>query len=104
MSPVRLLDTRVPTPSGVSKLKADVPMRFPVGGRGGVPEGAIAVTGNLTVVGQTAAGYVTLGPIVGPNPATSTLNIPKSDVRGDDTKADTTPTIAESTKKAGTRG
>ncbi|HEU4841907.1 MAG TPA: hypothetical protein VFT09_10700, partial [Ilumatobacteraceae bacterium] len=81
LTPVRLLDTRAPVPSGVAKLKSSVPLRFQVAGRGGVPGDAIAVTGNLTVVGQTASGYVTLGPIVGPSPSTSTINIPKGDVR-----------------------
>ena len=36
---------------------------------GGVPAGAIAVTGNLTVVGQSKAGYVTLDPEPDATPA-----------------------------------
>ncbi len=35
---------------------------FQVPGCGGVPPNAIAVTGNLTVTGQTAAGYLFAGP------------------------------------------
>ena len=68
LSPVRLLDTRSANPSGVTRLTSGKPMRFTVAGRGGVPDDAIAVTGNLTVTGSTASGYVTLGPIVGPDP------------------------------------
>lgn len=81
LSPVRLLDTRVPNPSGVAKLAAGKPMRVAIAGRGGIPADAIAITGNLTVTNSTTAGYVTLGPIVGPTPATSTINAPKGDVR-----------------------
>ena len=79
--PVRLLDTRKALPSGVTKLSHGKPMTFAVAGRGGVPDDAIAVSGNLTVTGQTSGGYVTLGPIVGPVPSTSTVNVPKGDTR-----------------------
>src|SRR6185436_1191180 len=34
-----------------------------------------------TVTGSTTSGYVSLGPIVGPKPATSTINVPKGDTR-----------------------
>jgi hypothetical protein len=46
-----------------------------------VPANATAVTGNLTVTNQTAAGYAFLGPIADSNPATSTLNFPLGDSR-----------------------
>jgi hypothetical protein len=82
LTPVRLLDTRTPLPGDVARLTADVPMTFQVAGRGGIPADAIAVSGNLTVVGQTAAGYVSLGPVVGTKPSTSSLNMPVGDVRG----------------------
>jgi hypothetical protein len=81
VSPVRLLDTRIDLPHDMTRLVAGKPVTFQVAGRGGVPADAIAVTGNLTVTGQTAAGYVTLGPIVGPTPPTSTLNFPTKDNR-----------------------
>jgi hypothetical protein len=80
-TPVRLLDTRADLPSGAVKLSASKTYRFQVAGRGGVPADAIAVTGNLTVTGSTAGGYVTLGPIVSSNPSTSTINVPKGDTR-----------------------
>jgi hypothetical protein len=80
VTPVRLLDTRVG--NGLTGAFAAHTVRdFDVAGRGGVPANAKAVTGNLTVVGQTAAGYVTLGPILADNPATSTINFPLGDVR-----------------------
>jgi hypothetical protein len=80
VTPARLLDTRVG--NGLSGAFAAHTVRdFDVAGRGGVPATAKAVTGNLTVVGQTAGGYVTLGPILADNPATSTINFPLGDVR-----------------------
>jgi hypothetical protein len=79
LAPARLLDTRVG--NGLAgAFRTSTPRSFQVTGRG-VPTNAIAVTGNLTVTGQTAAGYVTLGPLVGSAPTTSTLNFPKGDNR-----------------------
>jgi hypothetical protein len=48
-----------------------------------VPSGATAVTGNLTITGQTGAGYVTVAPSLtsGVQPPTSTLNFPLGDTR-----------------------
>lgn len=80
LDPVRLLDTRVG--NGLSGAFRDSIVRtFKVTGRGQVPFGAVGVTGNVTVVGQSSAGYVTLGPSVSPTPSTSTLNIPYRDIR-----------------------
>jgi alpha-tubulin suppressor-like RCC1 family protein len=80
LSPARLLDTRVG--NGLSgPFVSGTPRTFPVTGRGGVPAGAVAVTGNLTVVGQTKAGFVALGPVAQANPTTSTINFPVGDVR-----------------------
>src|SRR6185436_16974557 len=61
VGPNRIVYTR--TGLGLSSaLKNRVPQTFQVTGRGGVPSGAVAVTGNLTVTGQTAGGYLFLGP------------------------------------------
>jgi len=80
LTPVRLLDTRIA--NGLNGAFAAHTVRdFDVAGRGGVPANAKAVTGNLTVVGQTAAGYVTLGPSLADNPKTSTINFPLGDTR-----------------------
>ena len=58
-----------------------VPRSFAVAGAGGVPSNAVAVTGNLTVTGQTQAGYVSLTTSAQSHPATSTLNFPLGDSR-----------------------
>jgi hypothetical protein len=52
-----------------------------VAGRAGVPAGAVAVTGNLTAVGPTSGGYLSLGPGVSANPTFSNLNLPTGDTR-----------------------
>ncbi len=80
LNPARVLDTRVG--NGLSgKFVANVPRTFQVSGRGGVPTGAVAVTGVLTVTGQTTAGRVALGPVATANPSFSTLNFPRGDNR-----------------------
>jgi hypothetical protein len=49
----------------------------------GVPADAVAVTGNLTITGQTRQGYVSVAPSLssGLEPPTSTLNFPLADTR-----------------------
>jgi hypothetical protein len=80
LNPVRLLDSR--TGIGLSgRFTSRLARSFQVTGRGGVPANAVAVTGNLTVVGQTASGYVFLGPAAVNNPTSSTLNFPRGDIR-----------------------
>ena len=75
LTPARILDSRVgnglsgPFASGTART-------FGVTGQGGVPANATAVTGNLTVTGQTALGYIFLGPVAQDNPTSSTLNFP----------------------------
>jgi hypothetical protein len=51
------------------------------GGTSGVPGNATAVTGNLTVTGQTALGYLYMGPVSMNYPTSSTLNFPLGDDR-----------------------
>jgi hypothetical protein len=46
-----------------------------------IPTGAIAVTGNLTVTGQSAPGYLALTTVATKAPKTSTLNFPLGDSR-----------------------
>jgi spore germination protein YaaH len=80
LAPSRILDTR--TGNGLTgTFASSVPRTFQVTGRGGVPASALAVTGNLTITGQTSAGYVSLGPTMTADPATSTLNVPHGDIR-----------------------
>ncbi len=80
LNPARLLDSRFGNGLAGDFTHGD-PRAFEVAGRGGVPADAVAVTGNLTVVGQTRGGYFSLGPSVGPEPDFSTLNFPVVDVR-----------------------
>jgi hypothetical protein len=80
LTAARVLDSRVGT--GLSgKFAANMPRSFQVSGVGGVPVGATAVTGNLTVVGQSRAGYVSVTPTEDPDPDTSTINFPLGDIR-----------------------
>ncbi len=76
MTPTRVLDTR--TGNGLSAVFVNTARNFLVT-NGTIPTAAIAVTGNLTVTGQSKAGYVILAPIAGTT--TSTLNFPLGDVR-----------------------
>ena len=47
----------------------------------GIPVNATAITGNLTVVGQTKPGYVAMTQATTNNPTTSTINFPVGDIR-----------------------
>ncbi len=79
LTPTRLLDTRDGT-GGMAILKSHVAQGFTVTG-GVVPTSAIAVTGNLTVTGQTSLGFLYIGPVSMNNPTSSTLNFPLNDDR-----------------------
>jgi hypothetical protein len=58
-----------------------VAQSFQVTGVAGVPSGATAVTGNLTVTQQNEIGFLYVGPDRYDNPTSSTLNFPKADDR-----------------------
>jgi hypothetical protein len=81
VTPGRVLDSR--TSLGAGLFHSRVKQSFQVSGLFGVPDGAVAVTGNVTVVGQTALGYVTVAPSLatGTQPGTSTINFPEDDIR-----------------------
>ncbi|MEO8228379.1 MAG: PKD domain-containing protein [Chloroflexota bacterium] len=80
LTPARVLDTRVGT--GLSgKFVSGAPRNFQVTGAGGVPAGAVAITGNLTVVNQSNGGFVFLGPTATSSPTSSTINFPIGDTR-----------------------
>jgi hypothetical protein len=81
--PARILDSRSWAHIGPynSPFQANVSREFPVWTFGGIPITATAVTGNLTVTGQTSAGYVTLSNQSTNAPSTSTLNFPLADNR-----------------------
>jgi hypothetical protein len=82
LTPGRVMDTRNVPLSGLSgPFAANGPRRLDITGHWGAPLGARAVTGNLTVVNQTGAGYVSATLISEVNPTTSVLNFPLGDTR-----------------------
>jgi hypothetical protein len=82
LTPGRIMDTRnVPLSGLTGYFSTDVPRKLVVGGHWGVPSSAGAITGNLTVVSQTAAGYVAVTLTNNPSPTTSNLNFPFGDAR-----------------------
>jgi hypothetical protein len=76
----RILDTRHGT-GLTGPFTNRVAREFSVAGQGGVDPAAIAVTGNLTVTGQTRAGYVSLMTTPQSAPGTSTINVALGDTR-----------------------
>jgi hypothetical protein len=79
LSPSRIVDTRIG--NGLPhKLAGAVPQTFQVTGHVGVPDGAVAITANVTVVkpGSTASLY--LGPDPLANPPTATVNFNAGDI------------------------
>ena len=82
ITPTRVLDTRNGTGGLSGPFSNHAARTFQVtGGSSGVPAGAKAVTGNLTVTGQTSNGYLYIGPTAMNNPTSSTLNFPAGDDR-----------------------
>ena len=85
LNPARIMDTRSSAVlSGLTlPFSANTNRTLAVDGHWGVPVGASAVSGNLSVTAQTGGGYVAMSPTVPPPvPATSTLNFPLGDTRG----------------------
>jgi hypothetical protein len=62
-------------------LKPNVPVTFAIRGRGGVPAGAVAVTGNVTVTDATYGWAVYVGPAPIAKPLGSTINFVKGQTR-----------------------
>ena len=82
VTPTRIVDTRIK--KGVlATLTANMISGFGVAEQAGVPDNAVAVTGNATVTGQTGAGYIVIAPTIpsAKAPGSSTLNFPKGDNR-----------------------
>jgi hypothetical protein len=78
LTPTRILDSRDGYWIGLAgAFSSHVARTFQVSGHGGVPANATAVTGNLTVTGQTAAGFLYVGPNAANDPTSSTLNFPQ---------------------------
>jgi preprotein translocase subunit SecG len=78
--PSRILDSRAGNGLG-GPFSSHAARTFGVTGHAGVPTSATAVTGNLTVTGQTSPGYLFMGPVAMNNPTSSTLNFPVADDR-----------------------
>ena len=73
VAPTRVVDSRSGDLGG--RLAAGSTVVIPLWGRGDVPDGAGAVTINVTGINAAAAGYVTLWPCDNARPATSNLNL-----------------------------
>jgi hypothetical protein len=80
LSPTRLLDTRYGS-ALIGPFVSHVARNWQVSGNGGIPATATAVTGNVTVTGQTKQGFLFVGPVATNNPTSSTLNFPMGDDR-----------------------
>jgi len=82
LAPCRVLDTRnAAGPFGGPALTAGVGRSFALTGRCGIPASARAVAANLTVVGPTAAGYLTVYPADMSPANTSVINFGAGQVR-----------------------
>ena len=80
IAPVRLLDSRFNIGT-TGPFTSSVPKSVDIAGRLGIPNDAVAITGNLTIVGQQQGGYASLTPLPDDDPATSTINFPLGDNR-----------------------
>lgn len=79
ITPVRVLDTRNGTGGLSGTFKNLVPRTWAIAGDPDfptIPAAAVAVTGNVTVLGQTKGGYVYIGPVPTSKPPASTINFP----------------------------
>ncbi|MGH2512543.1 MAG: hypothetical protein ACRDGQ_07645, partial [Candidatus Limnocylindrales bacterium] len=86
LNPGRRVDTRQPVGigglgNGLSGIQGVTPRPVTVAGHDGIPADAVAITGNLTVTGQTSAGYISVTELSDAAPTTSTLNFPLGDTR-----------------------
>lgn len=87
LPPCRAFDTRDPAgPYGGPALAANAPRTFALAGRCGIPAAARAVSGNLTVVGPTGAGFLRVY-ASGQTPPTSSLNFTPGLVRANNVAA-----------------
>ncbi len=81
LTPTRVVDTRPGHEGPAGSLVSGGGYNYQIAGVGGVPSNAIAITANVTVTGQTAAGWLYVGPTVDTAPMASTINFPVGDNR-----------------------
>jgi hypothetical protein len=82
LNPGRRLDGRPGINLGLAgAFQANISRALDVDGHLGVPAGAEAITGNLTVTGQTQRGFAAMTPDPDNNPSTSAINFPVGDNR-----------------------
>ena len=81
ITPKRVLDTRTGVGLSATPFVANTPRRLSVAGANGIPDDAVAITGNLTVVSQTKGGFLSITKTSIASPTTSNLNFPVGDVR-----------------------
>ncbi len=81
LTPIRFLDSRDGTGGLRGAFASHAARTFQIGGNSVIPSNATAVTGNLTVTGQTNLGFLFIGPVAMNNPTSSTLNFPVGDDR-----------------------
>lgn len=82
LTPCRLVDTRGPAGSGgAPRIEAGAIRVFPASGLCGIPPEATALAVNVTVVGATVPGYLTLFEAGGARPVAATLTFREGEVR-----------------------
>ncbi|HZL32849.1 MAG TPA: hypothetical protein VFC81_02595, partial [Verrucomicrobiae bacterium] len=86
LNPGRRVDTRLAVGvgglgNGLTGAQGTTPRSVGVEDHFGVPVGAAAITGNLTITAQTGAGYVSVTDALVAHPGTSTINFPLGDTR-----------------------
>lgn len=82
LTPCRVVDTRDPEgPTGGPALSSSATRLFPIAGRCEIPATAKAVAVNLTVIGPSAAGFLTAFPAGAPRPGSSTINFRADTIR-----------------------
>jgi hypothetical protein len=81
ITPTRVLDSRLS--KGAPVFHSRVKQTVTIANGTTIPTDAVAVTGNVTVTGQSRNGYVTVAPslVSGTEPPTSTINFPLGDTR-----------------------
>lgn len=72
LQPTRVMDTR--SGQGGTQFASNETRYLQIAGVGGVPADAVAVALNVTVIGPTAPGYLTVWPAGSPVPTASNVN------------------------------